>query len=143
MLSRSSATLIEKYGFRPTGSGGALRVDVKSLSLSFEVDGRRTTEEARRLILDAVDVMVREMNSNESDSQYLNIYPATHEQVSVMVAFADGMGGYFWEPDICMVSYSYGTVTYFTVNVENPLGYKKQLVETFEEAVAKVNKAAG
>jgi len=67
--------LHERYGLMSAGAGGTVRDTICKLFLGFDFYQLKTSDSARKLIIDIVDTCLREMNSHPEWAPYFTEYP--------------------------------------------------------------------
>jgi hypothetical protein len=133
VLKKASQKIHEQYGLIPIGSGGSMRKNISMLSLSFQLHKKITLAEARKILLDACQVFLTEINKNPSIHPYLSTYPFSENNLEVRIFFYDENTSCPHSPYICTASAIKGTIFYRTK--QNP----DLLQETFVEAKEHIN----
>lgn len=105
-------------------TGGALSNDVLEINLDFDIIGRATIDQARRLFVKYAEPMIRMINSNRKIRPYLRNYPATINDISLSFYFSPN----YPHPYVRSVSNYYDKIWY-TFYGQNE--YK----ESYEEAL--------
>jgi len=76
-------------GLYLTGSGGAMRYDVKKVILNFLSFNALTVDEARVLYVEMMEDFLYRMNQDVKIRPYLHNYPFTFENVKLRIGFED------------------------------------------------------
>lgn len=82
---RAAVRLEREKGLVPFGSGGQTSDRVKMLHLAFQYRGKIGIPEARRLVTDAVEELVKTVNADEKLRPYLSNYPFRPDNVEVEI----------------------------------------------------------
>ena len=137
ILHKVAAQLKEKTGLRPIGTIGQMLHDVERLGLSFTCYKPIDIVEARKLLVQAVNAMLDEINQEKQIRPYLCRYPflPRNIEIEILLRNPDGTGvapGNLW-----MVQAEGGCLEY---RVDSPS--TKRLVtiykETFNEALERL-----
>ncbi len=111
------------------GMGGELMSNVKSLYLKYVSDSKITLDEARPLLVECIEDLLKEVNNNEKIRPYLNDYPFTAKNLEFGILFLDKSGEFIAEGCLAGVTSLKGKVYYRIWNVN-----KNRLEEIYEEA---------
>jgi hypothetical protein len=76
-----------KYGLHCCGSGGSMPTDVEEIEAMFISYSHMTVEEARKVEINAVQDLIRRINSHEKIRPYLKEYPFHQGRVGVSISF--------------------------------------------------------
>ena len=84
----------EKFGLVPSGYGGTQRKKVEMLSMDFTTYRRATIEEARGLLLIAMDQLVKAINAHEKIGSFLISKPFSYNRIEICINFKGPNGDY-------------------------------------------------
>lgn len=138
IMSRVSKQLCSEYDMRVMGSGGKLMKNIEELSLIFEVRRCLTRDEARLLLVTAVETLIAEMNQDERARPFLADFPASVANVQITIVIHDLGGQPTSDPDIGAVATMGDQVVYLTFDPEPPNLILKKTQEAYHEAKEKV-----
>ncbi len=134
-----ASDLENKYGLIPCGTGGQMMYQIEKLMLIFNYPKPLTEDEARVLVVNAVDEFVASVNQEEAIHQYLANYPFRPENVEVTIFLQDSRGKRVQPDRFIFVEAAAGRVVY---KADDPETNRYRIVhkETFEEAKALLQK---
>ncbi len=144
-------------GLSCRGSGGSMPYDVEEFDIMLVGYRRATQEEARALMVTAIQKLLKKINEHEKIRPFLREYPFTESRASISIAFQTNHGRRYLDGSIALafnarnkifyeraekqlVKYS-ATINCATGKIDSPAYEKVQekLVritdETYEEAV--------
>jgi hypothetical protein len=120
------------------GTGGQMMHDIQMMAMSFYLYHEVDLNEARALLIHAVNQYLLAINSDEKIRPYLHEYPFTAKNLEVRIwAFnADGS-----EVPLDKIYYLCAIGGIFKYYLNEPETFSRKLIhkETFEEAVEKMN----
>jgi len=76
-----------KYELHFYGSGGSMPRDVEEIEAMFISYSHMTVDEARKIEINAVENLIRRINSHEKIRPYLREYPFRQDRVGVSISF--------------------------------------------------------
>jgi len=76
-----------KYDLRYYGSGGSMPTDVEEIEAMFISYHHMTVDEARKVEINAIQDLIRRINSHEKIRPYLREYPFHQDRVGVSISF--------------------------------------------------------
>ena len=76
-----------KYGLHCYGSGGSMPTDVEEIEAMFISYSHMTVDEARKVEINAIQDLIRRINSHEKIRPYLREYPFHQGRVGVSISF--------------------------------------------------------
>ena len=76
-----------KYDLHCYGSGGSMPTDVEEIEAMFISYSHMTVDEARKIEINAVQDLIRRINSHEKIRPYLREYPFHQGRVGVSISF--------------------------------------------------------
>lgn len=134
-ITANTINIIEKkYPLTCIGEGGGMMKCVEMMSISFTCNRILEKNEARRLIVDAAEIYLNQINSNEQIRPYLKNYPFTIENIEIRIFISDAKGYDVYDPNIAVVSVIDKNVLYKTQEKDQKYGYKSRVFESYEEA---------
>ena len=80
-----ASDLERKYGLIPCGTGGQMMYKIEKLMLIFNYPKPLSEDEARELVVNAVDEFISSVNQEEEIRQYLANYPFNPKNVEVTI----------------------------------------------------------
>ncbi len=134
-------TLITKYQFHSIGVSEATHKDdelYKEIGIWFEARGPLSKEKGRRIIVDCVNELLKQINTNSDFKQYMHEYPFTVENVNICLFVKDQDRRSLYYPNISVFAVHRGKVEYKTNSPEKKYEYYSCESETWEEALQKV-----
>ncbi len=131
----------KKYGLIVTGilDGMPERV-INEVGVYFCIYQVISKEKARQIVVECAQDFIKELNEYPQLKPYYKSYPLSPKNIDVSLFMHHPDGKSTSYPDLCVVSASLGSVAFKTNDPENVNKYKTREYETFEEAVALVNK---
>ncbi len=116
------------------GTGGQMMNEIQMLALSFQGFRDVSLDEARELIVYAVETFVNEVNRNEKVRPYLANYPFIAKNVEISLLFFKPDYSEVDVPNISFIVTRRGCIKYYygmpEFNIKNPC-----LIESYEEAL--------
>ncbi len=134
VLNEACSEISHKYGMQCIGSGGAMMYEIESLNLMFCIKKPLEKDEARKIIVDSVNIFLNKINNNNYISKYLIKYPYDLDNVTLSILIYNLDGTRRYHPQLSAVSIVKGDVGYSTNDRENKWVYKETTEESFEEA---------
>jgi antitoxin component YwqK of YwqJK toxin-antitoxin module len=92
----------KKYKWASSGAGASMPSDVEELSATFRIDKKVSRDEARQLLIPAVERFREVIQSHEKLRPYLRYYPLDIQDVKIFLYFKDPYGTI--RTDGCIVS---------------------------------------
>ncbi len=119
------------------GEGGAMFDQIKWLQLAFLYYEPLDEDQARKLLIYAVDKLVTAVNANQKIRPYLANDPFTPKNVKIGIALFKSDGSTCNFGDLSFVASNQGKLKYI---VEHPDPFNQEIwkKETYDEAVAKI-----
>lgn len=139
-IKHSGSIVAKKYNLSPSGIGGGKDGKFWLLTILFSAQRNINQSEARKLILDCVDEFLLNINSNEDIKPYLQNVPSTPQNVDLSIFFQQEDGRETFYPYIGVVGCNQGTIIYATNSKERRYHYESYITETYEEALAILNR---
>lgn len=122
----------------PCGFGGGADNGVRMLALSFFYHQEATVDEARKLLLFAIDNSLKIINEDKEVQPYLKKRPFNANNVEVRIFLCNRDGSNFPPESLSYVTSVNGVFRYRNSEKSNTL-YKIVKEETYEEAVSLSN----
>src|ERR1700733_1214182 len=107
----------------------------KTIGLLFNKFGKMSKDEGRKTIIDCVNVLLNEINSDSQLQPFLIEKPFTLSNVEIMIIVFTDEGKDIFYPDIQVFAFFCGKVHYSTNSPGHKYGHYTEEKETFEEAV--------
>lgn len=124
------------------GTGGAADYNTKKkrmISISFEVDHPLNKEKCRWLIVECVEIFLKNINNDPDLPQYLSNNHFTYQNIELSIFFSNPDRSSLYYPDISSVSLHEGEVSFGMDDPKYKNGgygpHKEVLYEPYEEAV--------
>ncbi len=130
--------LSKKHQMNLIGVGGGMMGSVYMIGLSFQVRYPLEREEARYLVVNCAEELLRAVNSNEEIRPYLRDFPFTTKNVQVIIFSVKADGRDVYDPAICVASVSESDEICYRTQEPNSPTYKNEYNEPYAEAKAKV-----
>ena len=116
------------------GMGGELMTNVKSFSLTYVSERKVNIVEARFLIVECIEDLLKDINDYKEIRPYLNDYPFTAKNLEFGIMFMKSNGDFIQDNYLSDVSLSQGNV-YYGIQPPNVNILKDIYEETYEEAL--------
>ena len=140
LMERVSRQLSDRYNLEAVGAGGEMMTRIDLLRLCFEYRGDLSEKEARKVVVESVDIFVREINRDEKVRPFLAQYPATANTVSLSITIYNEGGSSREDPLLSVAGFSRGEVYFKTVDPKNRHRFQRRSYEPLSEARALVNR---
>jgi hypothetical protein len=115
------------------GTGGQMMDDIQMMMMDFDCYHEVTIEEARQLLVDAVEEYLFTINNNEQIRPFLHNYPFTAQNVEIAICFMKADGSDVSANKICTASSNEGRMTYY-IDDDKKILLVKVHKETYDEA---------
>ena len=133
--SQTAKELKKEKDLIPVGTMGQMMGDIQAIGLSFQYFHLVNLEEARELLVDAIQVFLRNINENKKIRPYLHNYPFTTKNIEIII--------WIYQPDrskpplenLQCLSVENGILTYGLVAPSRSAPYPILHEETYEEAL--------
>src|ERR1700733_4953817 len=136
LMYRVSDVLKSRYQLRYVGySEAGDKNGYKKIGLLFNKFGKMSKDEGRKTIIDCVNVLLNEINSDPKLQPFLINKPFTINNVRIVIVVFTSEGKDIFYPDIQVFSAFGGKINYSTSAPDQKYGYYTQEYETFEEAM--------
>ena len=107
----------------------------KTIGLLFNKFGKMSKDEGRKTIIDCVNVLLNEINSDPKLQPFLINKPFTINNVRIVIVVFTSEGKDIFYPDIRVFSAFGGKINYSTKSPDHKYNYYTREEETFEEAM--------
>lgn len=122
-----------KYGLEPSGVGGSMNEDIKSLFLGLTCNKEVSINDARKLIVTCAKEYMFEINNNKNLVPYLHNFPFNEQNIHLTITFKSPSGINNEIGKLSSVKIIKGKVIFSANKTEYTL--ETVLEESFEEAV--------
>ena len=116
------------------GMGGELMTNVKSFSLTYVSERKLNIDEARPLIVECIEDLLKDINDYKEIRPYLNDYPFTVKNLEFGIMFMKPNGDIIRDGHLADVTSLNGKILY-RIRPLNTNRFKKIYEETYEEAL--------
>ncbi len=136
----AASTLENRYQMKFIGwSEGADEVHYKRMGLNFQVFRVLSKSEGRKMLIDSVNELLKEINTLSELQSFLNPAPFSPLNVEIHIFDYQPDGKDVYYPNIVAFTAYKGNLRYKTKIPENEFGYYTKESETYEEALSIVN----
>jgi len=130
---KAAQEISKKYDLQPCGIAGSMPNGVlHMLGLHFQVNRPLTKNEARQLILDCAQDLLKEINSHPELAEYAPIFPFNENNIEMSLYIRDTKGRYAYPPYISVLRLVNEHLNYYTRDE------KDDIEITYKEAVEKL-----
>lgn len=139
---REGKSLGKKHKMSLVATGGGTMGGIGLMNLSFYRYGSPLDEEeSRELIIKCLHELLEAANGDEKLRPFLRNYPLTPENIDVAIYDYHPKTEFIYVyPYISVFAASRGRITYFSIDAEDRFKYKSEKYETYEEAIAILQK---
>lgn len=130
--------LSKKHQMDCVGVGGGMMGSVYMIGLSFRVYHPLERNEARMLVVDCVEELLKAVNRNEEIRPYLQDYPFTTKNVSIAIYSSYPDGRDVFDPYIRVASIYKSDTIEFATKEPNQVPYKNEYRESYQAALTQV-----
>lgn len=140
-INKTGKRLEKKYNMSISAIGGASKGGIWLIDVGFDRLGDpMTIEEGRRAIVDCVQEYLKDINTDEALRPYLKVYPFTIDNLHIAIFHGAKDGGLVFDPILELIAADEFGVVYKTRDPDNIYKYKNIYKETYEEALAILQK---
>ena len=132
-LDRIGKKFFYKYGLEPSGVGGNMNEDVKTLFLGLSCNKEANINDARKLIVVCAKEYMFEINNDKNLNPYLHNFPFNEQNIQLSITFKNPLGNNNEIGRLASVEIIKGKVVFDVNKTEYTL--ETVLEESFEEAV--------
>ena len=140
IIAKVGKNLAKKHKMDFVGTSGGMIDCVRMVGFSFQINRPVSRDEARYLIVDCVEELLKAFNENEKIRPFLMNYPFTEENVDIAIYIAHPQWSGAHEPNAGIVDIYTDKYIVFKIR-DKPAG---KLLETskelYQEALARVKK---
>lgn len=135
-MNKTKLTLENRYNLKSVGwSEGGDSGFYKRIGLHFRIYRIITKDEGRKILIDGVGELLKEINAVPQLQPFLNPSPFMPENVEITILDFQPNGKTAYYPDILVFSANDGKIQYKTKIPEKEFGYYTKEEETYEEAL--------
>lgn len=139
VLERTANQLKQRFGLETIGTGGSASEGKESMiGIEFQIKRSLSFNEARKMIIESANLLLNNINSDKYLSSYLSEVPFTQKNIEITIYISGKNHERIFDPDITLVSFDNGKITFKTLDPEDHYKYKSRIVETYEEALQKL-----
>lgn len=140
LRNRIGSELADKYHMHLIGIGGGMADKVNVLYLSYQMQGPRSKEELRGILVDCVETLLKAFNNSQELRPHLKNYPFTANEVEIAIFLVDEKGFGMREPYITVASSENNELWYRVTSKGHSPKYKSREFESYQEALDLVQK---
>ena len=130
------STLESRYDLKRIGSSeGADKLYYNSIGLYFQVFRELSKDEGRKILIDSIEELLKEINSDSQLQQFLVTIPFAPANVKIGIYAYHPNGKDIFYPGIGTFSFWNGKLHFNTNSPEKEYGYYTQEEESYEEAL--------
>jgi hypothetical protein len=134
--SRTARKLQAEMGLIPFGFGGQMMGQIEMLCLVFQYRHAIDVEEGRKMLVQAGNEFIKEINSNEKVRQYLANYPFQPKNLEILVLLQKSDGSDVDRGELSLIALRDGMLQYKFSNADS--SRFKTIEETYEQALEKL-----
>ena len=140
-IRRKTATQLEKEkGLWAIGTPGQMYNDIEEIGLEFEYFHLVNLEEARELLVYAIQVFLNNINSNKEVRPFLHNYPFTTKNIEIRIWISQKSGEDPPLGNIEFIALRQNKLTYQLTRTIKPGPWPILYEETYEEALEALGK---
>lgn len=147
VMARNSKALAKKYHMRPFGISVAMPGgNIQFLELEFQIGGPLSKDEIRKILIDAAQDFLADINSDSELCFYLKHHSLTIKDIGIVLFLINASGRDLDDPHIGIAKISHGELEYdiliSTYDSELKLdipSFKSKEHESYQEALAIYN----
>ena len=134
--SEAAKKIQNELGLIPCGFGGGMMHKIRNLHLAFFYYEPLDLKNSRKMLIQAANIFLNEINSNEKIRPYLCEYPFLPKDISLLIVLQKSDGSKVDKGDLTLVSISDGIVEFKLLESEYSLHVLHE--ESYEEAIEKL-----
>jgi hypothetical protein len=131
--SKVAKKLRDEMDLIPFGFGGRMMYQIKRLNLAFQYRHPIDIEGGRELLMQAANVFLEEVNTNEKIRPYLDIYPFEPKNIKIIVSLQDSDGRNVSDGELALITFRDGVLQYKFNDLNS--SFYRVVEETYEEAL--------
>lgn len=136
LLAKTAKIIEKRYNLKPCGIGTAMPGGpIQEVTLCFDTKYSHTKEELRALLIQSAEELLNQVQEDKEIHQFLKNPPFTIRNVEIIIYNNDKGGFDVFDPDISVARISQGKLIYRTTDINDPLKYKNEYEESYEEAI--------
>lgn len=144
ILHDAAIVIKKKYNLKPSGSGVAMPDGIiEELTLEFDTDAGFSKENLRELLINSAHDFIQQVKQEKTIEKFLKDPPFSIKNIQIIIYNHDKNGFSLCSPEISVAEIAEGFLTYSSIDPENTFRYKNEFKETYEEALAIINKQLG
>lgn len=140
IINQTVKVLEKRHDIHFCGMGMGGMEELSSLTLSFQVKRILSKNEARKMILNCIEEILKNINSNEEIKPYLTNFPFSYENISISLYLKTKKGEPIYHPNISIAASNSLGLEFNTIAEENEYSFKERAKETYEEALQLVHR---
>lgn len=129
----------KKYELHCYGSGGSMPNDVEKINVLFAYYKNSTVNDARKMEVNAIQELLKRINSHEKIRPYLREYPFSTDRVGVTISFRTKTDGHPLDGSVALVSLVKNKIFYDAAEIQieepTPLSYMNEKNEVVKEFI--------
>lgn len=129
----------KKHKLHCCGDGGSMPTDVAEIDVLFISYSHSTVDEARKLEINAVQELLKRINSHEKIRPYLREYPFNQDRVGVSISFRTETDDRPLDGSVAYVSMGKGKIFYYSAEMKMttamPLIYMNEKNEVVKKMI--------
>lgn len=142
-MKKASNEICAVHHCQVNAKGGGMMRDVKLVSYQFGFERAVSLEEARTLLVDCMQRVLRTFNEDEKVRPYLHNYPMDSNNLRLGIVFTDDLGRDHLTPNVCycfLFERDGETYIHYSQALSHDCnGYESLADESLADAIAKVN----
>lgn len=139
VISSYSQRLEKTKGLTLIGSGGSWTSDIRTIRLHFWTIQEFDIAKVRRLFIDSVEGLIREVNGKKEARPYLHNFPFTVDNIELIIGFLQTNQKHVTNGYVSLV-FNISETIYYNVYNERTQQHEDLYKESFSEALNIVNK---
>jgi hypothetical protein len=129
----------KKYHLECYGSGGSMPTDVQEIEVLFNACRKATVDDARKIEVDAIQELLKRINTHEKIRPYLSEYPFDFNRVGISITFLTKKGDRPLDGSVAMVFLARNKIFYRAAEVQikktTPLIYMNKKMGVVNEFI--------
>ena len=138
--SEAAKKIQNELGLIPCGFGGGMMHKIRNLHLAFFYYEPLDLKDSRKMLIQAVNIFLNEINSNEKIRPYLCEYPFLPKDISLIIVLKKPDGNKVDQGDFAILVFRDGIAQYKFHDPDSDSEYPPFIAyeESYEEAVEKL-----
>lgn len=134
--SQAAKKLEDEMGLIPFGFGGQMMDQIKMLALVFQYRHAIDIKEGRRILIQAANKFIAEINSNEKVRQYLSNYPFEPKNIQIKIFLKKPDGSSVDRGELALIILRDGALQFKFDDSDD--SFFRTYEESYEEALEKL-----